>query len=96
MRLIGMRPIAKGDDFAVLELRGGTHLVLIAKDILSPGRAPFDLMVDNLEATHQRFSDLGLAPSPIEEGEIHRSFEIEEPAGNIITINSSHVSEFPV
>ena len=96
MRLIGMRPIAKGDDFAVLELRGGTHLVLIAKDKLSPGTAPFDLMVDDLEETHQKFADLGLAPSPIAEGRIHRSFEIEEPAGNIITFNSSHVGEFPV
>jgi catechol 2,3-dioxygenase-like lactoylglutathione lyase family enzyme len=96
MRLIGMRPVAKGDDFAVLELRGGTHLILIAKDMLSPGIAPFDLMVDDLEATRKKFSDLGLAPSPIEEGKIHSYFEIEEPAGNKIKFNSSHVSKLPV
>ena len=26
---LGMRRIADGDDFAILELRGGTHLVLV-------------------------------------------------------------------
>jgi len=28
MQLIGMRLIASGEEFAVLEMRGGTHLVL--------------------------------------------------------------------
>jgi len=28
MQLVGMRMIASGDEYAVLELRGGTHLVL--------------------------------------------------------------------
>lgn len=97
MRLIGMRPIFNGDDVAVLELRGGTHLVLVANNNkINPSAAPFDLMVDDLEATHRKFKGLGLSPSPIKEGKIHNSFEIEEPAGNIIKFNSSHVGDFPV
>ena len=93
MRLIGMRPIVKMEDIAVLELRGGTHLVLIAKDDCVPGEVPFDLMVDDLEETHQKFADLGLAPTPIEAGSIHSSFEIKEPSGHIFKFNSSHVGE---
>jgi len=31
MRNIGLRPIVQRPDVAVLELRGGTHLVLVAK-----------------------------------------------------------------
>jgi len=96
MRLIGMRSIFKDDDIAVLELRGGTHLVLIAKDNSTPGIASFDLMVDDLDAIHRKFADLGLTPPPIKEGKIHSSFEIEEPGGNTITFNSSHVGEVPV
>jgi hypothetical protein len=96
MRLIGMRPIASGEDFAVLELRGGTHLVLIAKDDVIPGEVPFDLMVDDLVAIHQKFEDLGMAPAPIEEGNIHSSFKIKDPVGHEFKFNSSHVGKLPV
>ena len=48
----GMRDIFRGEDFGVLELRGGSHLVLSrAKAAIEPGReAPFDLMVDDIDA----------------------------------------------
>ena len=93
---LGMRPIAKGDDFAVLELRAGTHLVLVARDAVEPGAAPFDLMVEDLDATHRRLSGLGMSPSEISEGRIHRSFSVADPSGQVITFNSSHVSDRPV
>ena len=92
MRALGMRPIFLGNDIDVLELRGGTHLVLKAIGKVIPGEASFDLMVDDLKFTRQQFVDRGLAPSPIHEGKIHRSFTVREPAGNKITFNSSHVS----
>src|SRR5216684_4414089 len=66
MRKIGMRSIVNRPEVAVLELRGGTHLVLIAKPEIVAGTAPFDLMVDDLRATHEHFVALGLAPTPIE------------------------------
>jgi len=96
MLAIGMRAIARGDDYAVLELRGGTHLVLIRKDRVEPGAAAFDLMVEDLDAAHEALTGQGLNPSSIERGSIHRSFTVHEPCGNEITFNSSHVSDLPV
>ncbi|MCG8428492.1 MAG: VOC family protein [Chromatiales bacterium] len=96
MQQIGMRLIAQGEDYAVFELRGGTHLVLAVEDTFTPGEAPFDLMVDDLAATHAHFTALGLKPSVIEEGNIHSYFTVLEPAGNCIRFNSSHVSDLPV
>ncbi len=93
---IGMRPIAQGDDFAVLELRGGTHLVLLPSEEPASGSAYFDLMVDDLDGTHEQLRSLGLGPSEIQTGRIHRSFEVVAPSGHTIIFNSSHVSEQPV
>ncbi len=93
---LGMRRIADGDDFAVLELRGGTHLVLIPSEELASGSADFDLMVDDLDATHENLQMLGLAPSEIQSGRIHRSFTVSAPSGHTITFNSNHVSDKPV
>jgi hypothetical protein len=93
---LGMRPIVQGENFAVLELRAGTHLVLERADPVTPGAASFDLMVEDLQATHRRLSELGLAPSEISEGRIHRSFTVRDPSGHVITFNSSHTSDQPV
>lgn len=96
MLQVGMRPIAQGDDFAVLELRGGTHLVLLRGEEPASGAADFDLMVEDLDAAHARLVALGFAPSGIESGRIHRSFRVVAPSGHSITFNSSHVSDRPV
>jgi catechol 2,3-dioxygenase-like lactoylglutathione lyase family enzyme len=93
---LGMRDIESGDDFAVLELRGGTHLVLLAASGAASGPAGFDLMVDDLEATHEMLAARGLAPTPIERGRIHDSFTVAAPSGHTLTFNSSHVSDRPV
>ena len=96
MRQVGMRPIASFDEVAILELRGGTHLVLLRKDTISPGESSFDLMVDDIEKTHAELAEKGLQPSAIEAGRIHQWFYLEEPAGNRIKFNSTHVSDLPV
>jgi catechol 2,3-dioxygenase-like lactoylglutathione lyase family enzyme len=93
---LGLRPLAKGEGFAVLELRAGTHLVLTATEDLVPGDAPFDLMVEDIDATRERLSGLGLDPSEMAEGTIHRSFTVRDPSGQQITFNSSHNSDQPV
>lgn len=93
---LGMRPIVVGDDFAVLELRAGTHLVLLEREGVEAGAAPFDLMVEDLDATHRRLTGQGMSPSEISEGRIHRSFTVSDPSGHVITFNSSHVSDQPV
>ena len=97
MRAIGMRPLVKRAGFAVLEMRGGTHLVLIAKPDAVAGDATFDLMVEDIHATHRRFSELGLAPTPLEHvPPDHQRFYVNEPAGNRIAFFSNHVSREPV
>jgi len=90
---LGLRPLVARADLAVLELRGGTHLVVLAAEepVAAGTPAPFDLMVEDLDAAHRAYAALGLAPSPIERGEIHNSFELVEPGGQTITVNSSHV-----
>lgn len=94
MRTIGMRTIHQGPQVSVFELRGGTHLIMLAKDEVAAGDAKFDLMVDDLQATHAHFESLGLDPSPIEAVPriAHELFRVREPAGNLITFYSSHVA----
>lgn len=98
MQSIGMRPYHLGPRVSVLELRGGTHLILMLKEKVAGGSASFDLMVDDLRATHERFASLGLSPSPIETRTSidHEVFSVREPAGHVITVFSSHASGKPV
>ncbi|MEM7208507.1 MAG: glyoxalase/bleomycin resistance/dioxygenase family protein [Pseudomonadota bacterium] len=96
MRQVGMRVLMNQENFALLELRGGTHLVLTTDENSSLLRRSFDLMVDDIDASHKEFTDLGLNPDEIERGNIHDSFEITEPGGNVIMFNSSHVGDLPV
>lgn len=96
MEQLGMRPMFRNESVAIFELRGGTHLVLVADENARAGDAPFDLMVEDLDATHADFAERGLSPSPIERGRIHNSFTVTEPGGGRITVNSTHVSNQPV
>lgn len=96
MQLIGMHLVAGGDEFAVLEMRGGTHLVLTSDAESTLVKGSFDLMVEDLDATHARYAELGLEPGGIERGKIHDCFELREPGGSLITFNSSHVGDLPV
>lgn len=97
MRKIGMRSIIERPEVAVLELRGGTHLVLIGKPQVVAGKALFDLMVEDLHATRETFDKFGLAPSSIERvSPEHECFTVREPAGHTITFFSNHVSGQPV
>lgn len=97
MRTVGMRAIFDGPQTSVYEMRGGTHLILIRSDGRTAGDASFDLMVDDLHATHQRLTALGLSPSPIEARPAidHEVFTVREPAGHSITFFSSHASGLP-
>jgi hypothetical protein len=90
---LGMRPIVQRPEVAVLELRGGTHLVLLANANEISGDARFDLMVEDLNVTHKHFVELGLEPTPIERvSPEHEGFKVREPAGHVITFYSNHVS----
>lgn len=97
MRRIGMRTIFEGPDVSVHEMRGGTDLILMRRDPVAGGDAPFDLMVDDLHAIRSRFEAMGLAPSPIESRPHidHDVFTVREPSGQVITFFSSHASGKP-
>ena len=90
-RAVGMREIERNENIVVLELRGGTHLVLLPGTPSGAEDAPFDLMVEDIDATHAEWERLGLDVSPIERGRIHSAFVLRDPDATNITINSSHV-----
>ncbi len=94
----GLRPVATMEDLAVLELRGGTHVVVRRADAApaSGAMAPFDLMVDDIDATHREYAAKGMSPSEISRGRIHDSFTVPGPGGWTFTINSSHAGGRPV
>jgi catechol 2,3-dioxygenase-like lactoylglutathione lyase family enzyme len=90
---LGMRPIAVMDAFAVMELRGGTHIV-VRKDPNAEGAAaPFDLMVEDLDATREAWESMGVEVSAVGKDELgnHRVFTVTDPDGNTIIVNDSHV-----
>ncbi len=73
LQSVGLRPIFADDDLAVLELRGGTHIVVrkTEQTPMAGSAAPFDLMVDDIEAARRDYAAKGLGPSEISRGRIH-------------------------
>ena len=88
---LGLRPVGQDENVAVLELRGGTHLVVLPGEPECGTDAPFDLLVDDLDAIHADWTARGLDPSPIESGRIHSAFTVRDPDGYVVTVNNSHV-----
>jgi hypothetical protein len=57
---IGMRPVQLDEQFSVLEMRGGTHLAIRHDpEHVAPGEAAWDLMVDDLDAIHDKWQAQG-------------------------------------
>src|SRR5215469_9393722 len=98
LQTVGLRPIVTREELAVLELRGGTHVVVRKiEPAPQPGTAaPFDLMVDDVDATHRDYAEKGLKPSEIRRGRIHDSFDLEGPDGYAFIVNSTHASGLPI
>ncbi|NJN50424.1 MAG: hypothetical protein HC809_00105 [Gammaproteobacteria bacterium] len=61
---LGLRQIAATPDVGIAELRGGTHLILLRSDAPAAGAAPFDLMVDDIDATHAALRSAGSRQAP--------------------------------
>jgi len=90
-RQLGMRFITRGDSFAVLELRGGTHVVLrqIEGD-LPAAPLGFDLMVEQLERTREALIAAGITCSPVTAERVHRVFTVTDPNGHTVKFCSNH------
>jgi catechol 2,3-dioxygenase-like lactoylglutathione lyase family enzyme len=97
-RAIGLRHIFRKETFGVLELRGGTHLVISKRDkpIRRATPAPFDIMVDDIEKTRRTYEKKGFEPTEITSGTIHSSFFVRIPSGHKLKITSSHAGNRPV
>ena len=87
---VGMRQVERNDQMTIFELRGGTHLLLF-QSVPAPGAAPFDLMVDDIDATHAAWTERGLNVSEIERGRIHDGFNLTDPDGYVVSVSNSHV-----
>ncbi len=93
---LGIRTIAAGEEYAVQELRGGTHLVLRPTKEIDPEPVAFDVMVDDVDAWRQKCVAANLSVSEISRGRIHDSFEVNTPDRRALTITSSHAGNRPV
>ena len=109
---LGLRSFDKRDDMAILELRGGTHLLLfkrggpIGQDdgpFAGAKAASIDLMLAGrsraeLEALRDRLVDRGHSPDPIPDRQFfgHHLFTAKDPDGNEVTVSTSHASYLPV
>jgi catechol 2,3-dioxygenase-like lactoylglutathione lyase family enzyme len=90
---LGMRTVVVMPPFAIMELRGGTHLVIRTSLDHAPAAAPFDLMVEDLPAARAAWRGAGIAVSEVrrDELDIHDVFTVTDPDGNTIVVNDSHV-----
>ena len=84
---IGMRLVVNMGRMAILELRGGTHLILSGG---APGSTTLDLIVDDIDGTHKVLSGAGAKPSTIQRGNPHDRFTATDPEGNRLVVNSNH------
>lgn len=53
-------------------------------------------MVGDIVATHERYERLGLKPSALGAGSIHRSLRLSGPDDYTVTVTSSHTGGRPV
>ena len=89
---IGMRSVAVMEQFGALEMRGGTHLAIRCDpEQVAPGPVGWDLMVDDIDATHDKWQAEGLTVTDIVMESPHRVFEVTDPDGHIIIVRDSHV-----
>ena len=84
---IGMREVMVTERMAILELLGGTHIVIAHG---APGGQGMDLIVDDVADAHAVLEAAGASPDEIREGTVHRTFQATDPEGNELTVHSTH------
>ncbi len=102
---LGLRSFLNDDEIAILELRGGTHLLLFPREAgaTASGAGELDLMIagktrDDLETFHSSLVEKGLAVGAIPDKSRHGHyrFQIRDPDGNAVTVHTSHAGSLPV
>ncbi len=84
---IGMRLVVNMGRMSIVELRGGTHLVIQSGEA---GAATLDLIVDVIDETRAVLEAEGASAGPIRRGNPHDSFIATDPEGNTLIVNSNH------
>ncbi len=99
-KTLGIRAIVEREGIAILELRGGTHLLLFKAKSKPRRRAirTFDFMVDDADAFRDGLSARGIETSLVREDRLsgHRMFEVTDPDGHVFTVLSDHTEGRPV
>jgi catechol 2,3-dioxygenase-like lactoylglutathione lyase family enzyme len=109
---LGLRVVGRGDDLSILELRGGTHLLLLQHggpaaeaespfDQAAPGA--IDLMIEGrtyeeLDAYRAALVAGGVEAQPIADKRYfgHCLFRARDPDGNAVIVSTSHASDLPI
>ena len=84
---IGMRLVVNMGRMSIVELRGGTHLIIQSGEA---GVASLDLIVDDIDETRVVLEAQGASPSAIQRGNPHDRFRATDPEGNTLIVNSNH------
>jgi len=96
---LGLKPCHEGGGIAILELRGGTHLLLFSRETGAaiPTDERVDLMISErtkseLEAYRQGVVARGLEASEIPDEDFygHYMFSLKDPDGNEVVVATSH------
>lgn len=91
---LGMREThPRSQGMAILELRGGAHLLLFRARRRPKARPlPVDLMVSDVDDVQRRLKARGVVVGPMMTDRFspHRSFSCEDPDGHVLTITSEH------
>ena len=84
---VGMRLVVNMGRMSIVELRGGTHLIIQAGE---PGVATLDFIVDDIDETRTVLEAQGASASAIQRGNPHDRFVATDPEGNTLVVNSNH------
>ena len=96
---LGLKPCFENAGMAILELRGGTHLLLFSREAgpAIPAVERVDLMIAErsragLEAYRASILARGLAAGPIPDEEFygHHMLRLRDPDGNEVVVATSH------
>ena len=97
---LGLRRVVEREELAILEFRGGTHLLLFRAKV-KPKRGPirsFDIMVDDAKGHRAALTARDVPVSPLRHDSLsaHHIFEVTDPDGHVLTVLSDHTEGRPV
>jgi catechol 2,3-dioxygenase-like lactoylglutathione lyase family enzyme len=91
---LGLRRVYEGPSMAILELRGGTHLMLFEGGRAAKGGAvaSFDFMVSSVDSFRVRLAKAGVKTTKPVADKVsgHRWFKARDPDGHVLNIFSDH------